>query len=139
MIDFLKKKKTIVIVDTNFLMLPGSRGIDIFSEIAKVMDEPHELCIVDKTLEELQTIILKDGKKKAGFNAKLGFILAKQKSLKTLTSSKEEYVDSAIVRIASQSPRKTIVATQDKELQGELKKLSVRIITIKQQKQLMLR
>lgn len=139
MLDFLKKKKTMVIIDTNFLMLPGSRGIDIFSEIAKLMDEPHELYVVDKTLEELQTIISKDGKKKDGFNAKLGFILAKQKSLKTLTSSKEEYVDSAIVRIVSQSPQKTIVATQDKELQGELKKLSVRIITIKQQKQLALR
>lgn len=133
------KKKTKVILDTNFLIIPGEIGVDIFSEVDKVVTEPYELCIIDKTMEELKTLIMKYGKKKEGFNAKLGLIMAKQKGLKTLPSSKEEYVDATILRIASKNPEKTIIATQDKQLQGELRKISTRIISLRQKKYLELR
>lgn len=133
------KQKTKVILDTNFLMIPGELGVDVFSEVDRVVLEPYELCIVDKTMEELETLIMRYGKKKEGFIAKLGLIMAKQKGLKTLPSSKEEYVDAAILKIASKNPQKTIIATQDKQLQGELKKISTRIITLRQKKYLELR
>lgn len=130
MLNILKPKTTIIL-DTNMLFLPAD-GIDIFTEINRIMREPHEIKIVDKTLDELQKIIAKDGQKKSGFNAKLGYIMAKQKNLKTLSSSKDEYVDEAIVRIASKNAKKTIVATQDKELQNALKDNNVRIIIRRQ-------
>lgn len=133
------KKKTKVILDTNFLIIPGEMGVDVFSEVNRVVSEPHELCIIDKTMDELETLIIRYGKKKEAFNAKLGFIMAKQKGLKTLPSSKDEYVDAAILKIATKNPERTIVATQDKQLQGELKKISTRIITLRQKKFLELR
>lgn len=133
----LFRKKTKVILDTNFLLIPGEFGVDVFSEVGRVLDEPYEICVMNNTLEELQALISKSNKQES-FNAKLGFIMAKQKSLKTLRGSSEGYADKAILEKASESPEKTVVATQDKALREKLKKLGVRTIILKQKKYLAL-
>ncbi|MFA6073715.1 MAG: PIN domain-containing protein [Candidatus Woesearchaeota archaeon] len=130
--------KTKVILDTNFILIPGTRGVDILSEIERIMSEPYEICVLDKSIEELEKIVQKSGKKKEGFSAKLGLILLKQKNLKTLTSSSEEYADKAILAFAAKNPEKTIVATQDKGLKDKLKDISVRVIQLRQEKYLVL-
>jgi rRNA-processing protein FCF1 len=132
------KTKTTVILDTNFFLIPGEKGVDIFSEIDRLLTESFELCVMDKTVDELEKLIIRLGKKKEGFSAKLGLILLKQKNLKTLASSSEEYADKAILAFAAKNPEKTIVATQDKELKDKLKKLSVRVIGLRQEKYLIL-
>jgi len=138
MLDFLKKK-TQVILDTNFLLIPGKYGVDIFSEIHRILDEPHEIYILDKSLNELEHLITKLGKKKEGFNAKLGFIMAKQKGLKTLSSSSEHYVDDELLEQVQKNPRGIIVATEDKELKRKILAASGRIIELKQKSHLVLR
>ncbi|MCF7871453.1 hypothetical protein K9L97_00280 [Candidatus Woesearchaeota archaeon] len=135
----LLKQKTKVILDTNFLLLPGEFGVDIFTEIKRISTEPIEICILDKTMQELKLMIETKGQKKEGFNAKLGYIMTKQKNLKTLTSSKHNYADDALVEIVSKNPKKTIIATQDKELQKRIQNKKGRIITLKQNKYLQLR
>lgn len=134
----LLKKKTKVILDTNFLMIPGDKGVDIFTEIEKLIHEPYELCIIDKSVAELEVIADKNGRKKEGFSAKLGLILLKQKNLKILNSSSGEYADRAIVDYAEKNPEKVVIATQDKNLRDELKKLPVRVIQLRQEKYLVL-
>jgi len=138
MLDLLKKK-TKVILDTNFLFVPGELGVDIFSEIERLMNEPYEICVIQETVDELQNLIVKYGKKKEGFNAKLGFIMIKQKGLKTLPSSTSEYADDAILSWGRKNPKKTIVATQDKELRKKLRDDSIRVIELKQKGYLTLR
>jgi hypothetical protein len=134
----LFKKRTQVILDTNFLLIPGEKGIDIFSEIERILSEPYDLCVIDKTVDELDKIVEKSSKKNEGFNAKLGIILLKQKNLKTLKSFSEEYADRAIVEYAKKNAEKVIVATQDKELKEQLKKIPVRVIQLRQEKYLVL-
>jgi rRNA-processing protein FCF1 len=134
----LFKKKTQIILDTNFLLIPGSMGIDIFSEIERIISEPYELCVLDKTVEELDKIVQNSPKKKEGFSAKLGIILLKQKNLKTLASFSEEYADRAIIEYAAKNPEKVMVATQDKLLRENLKKINVRVIQLRQEKYLVL-
>lgn len=138
MLDILKKK-TKVILDTNFLLIPGELGVDIFSEIERIMQEPYTLYVLDKTIEELETLIAKYGKRKEGFNTKLGYIMIKQKGLKTLPSSTSEYADDAIFNLATKNPSKIIVATQDKELRKKLRGAFVRVIELKQKTHLTLR
>jgi len=138
MIPFIKKK-TKVILDTNFLTIPGEFGIDIFSEIDRILLEPYEICVLDKTIEELENLMVKLGKKKEVFNVKLGFIMIKQKGLKTLHSSSTEYTDNAILEMASKNPGGIIVATQDKELREALRKQKIRVVELKQKKYLSLR
>ena len=132
----LFNKKTKVILDTNFLFIPGDAGVDIFTEIQRIMLESYELCVMESTINELENIISNTGKQKQGLNAKLGLILIKQKNLKTLASSSNHYADQSILDYAAKNPEKTIVATQDKDLKQKLKKIPVRIITLRQKKYL---
>ena len=126
-------KKKLVILDTNFLLIPGELGIDIFSEIDRIIEEPYKLCVLSSTIEELNKIMIKKGKKKEGFSAKLGYIMIKQKGLKVITTN-NTYADKDILELAK--TKDILVATQDKELKLELKKLNKSIIVLKQKKYL---
>ena len=137
------KKKTKVIIDTNFLMLPGGQGIDIFTEIPRLINDSIQMCVVESTLWELQRII--DGTAKSRtkknkikgsdkFNAKLGFILAKQKDLKVLKNSNiTNYADEAILEFVNKN---VIVATLDKQLQKKVLAKEGKIILVRQGKKL---
>ena len=104
-----------VILDTNFLMLPGSRGLDVFSEIERVADFKVKFCVIDKTLNELWK--LSEGNSKNALNARMGIIMLQNKGLKKLGSKNSETVDDAIVR---HSKSVEAVATQDKELKNRI-------------------
>lgn len=133
------KKKTKVILDTNFLFIPGEFGVDIFSEISRIMNEPYEVCILQKSIDELEVLIQKLGKKKEALNAKLGYIMAKQKGLKTLRGSSEAYADDELLELVKENPKGVIVATQDAELKKKIIEASGRIIELKQKSHLVLR
>ena len=45
-----------IILDTNFLLIPPTLKIDIFSEIEKIMGEPYRLYILDMSIDELNNI-----------------------------------------------------------------------------------
>ncbi|MBU1201903.1 MAG: hypothetical protein KJ583_00885 [Nanoarchaeota archaeon] len=131
--DLFKRK---VILDTNFLLIPGQFKVNVFAEIERVMDVPYHLCIIDKTVDELKKVIV-FGNTKDRQAAKLGLALVndllKQKSLKRITSSSSESVDDAIVYNSS---KKVYVATVDKELKRRVKEKGGSIITLKQKKYL---
>ena len=115
-------RKTKVILDTNILMLPG-KGIDIFAGIEQALSEPYELCTYEGVLSEL--LKLAENKSKDAFNAKLGYIMAKQKALKILSSSSKEHIDDVIVE---KNGPKDIVVTQDADLIRRLSEKGIRIL-----------
>ena len=123
-------KKTILL-DTNFLLIPGEYGVDIFSEIEKIADFPYQLAIVDGTVDELDSIIANQ-RGKYSRAAQLGKDLIKTKNLNMVRSTSEKTVDDIIVDLAK-NDENLIVATQDKELK---KCLSNRLIILKQGKYL---
>jgi rRNA-processing protein FCF1 len=126
----MKKK---VILDTNFLLIPGQFMVDIFTELEKIMQEPFVLCVIDKSLKELNQVVV-TGKQKDRFAAKLALALIIQKNLKTLHSFvTKKSVDDIIV---SKADKDTYVATQDKALRERLKEKGVKIIGLRQQKYL---
>jgi rRNA-processing protein FCF1 len=125
----LLSKKTQVIIDTNFLLLPGSKGIDVIREIGELLSEPHTLCVVKATEFELKQLIENAPSKKDRFNAKLGLIMIKQQGLKVIPRSLGDgYADQMILNHAKKG---TIVATLDKGLRKEVLDMDGRIITIK--------
>lgn len=126
----MKKK---VILDTNFLLIPGQFMVDIFTELERIMQEPFELCVIDKSLKELNQVAV-TGKQKDKFAAKLALALIIQKNLKTLHSFvTKKSVDDIIV---SKADKDTYVATQDKALRQRLKEKGAKIIGLRQQKYL---
>lgn len=117
------KPRTIVL-DTNFLLIPELYRVDIFQHIQELMNEPYELYIMDKTLDELQKIV-ETAKTKDKEAAKLAFALIKQKDLKTLPCSST--VDECIL-----NGPVDYAATQDRDLKRKLKAKGVKIITLRQ-------
>lgn len=122
-----------VILDTNFLMAVSQFKVDIFSEIERISDFKYELCIIDKTVDELESIIENQkGKNKAA--AKLALSIIKTKKLKKIKTP-EGTVDDLIIKISNKD---TIVATQDMELKRKLREKRVPMIVLRQKKYLIL-
>ncbi|HLD05312.1 MAG TPA: hypothetical protein VJG90_06350 [Candidatus Nanoarchaeia archaeon] len=117
------KAKTVVL-DTNFLLIPELYRVDIFAGIQELMNEPYELCIMDKTIDELNKIV-QTAKTKDKEAAKLALQLIKQKDLKRLPCS--DTVDECIL-----NGPVDYAATQDRDLKRALKAKGVKIITLRQ-------
>jgi hypothetical protein len=124
-------KKTIIL-DTNFLMIPSQFGLDIFLELSKIVDFSYTLCIIDKTIDELEKIKQEGGKKDRS-SAKVGLELIERYRIQKLESG-EMSVDDAIVRISKSDEH--IVCTIDKELQARLKEKKVQIVVIRKKQHL---
>ena len=119
-----------IILDTNFLLIPYQSNVDIFTEIRRICHFKYELCILDRTIGELNNII-KNQKGKDKKAAELALQLIKSKHLKTLASHQDADVDTILASLAEKG---SIIATQDKELK---KRVKARII-LKQRKYLAL-
>ena len=127
-------------LDTNFLMLPYSRRIDIFSEIERIVRVPHRLVLVPGTIQELEKLA-KEEKGAHRRAAKMALAIAKAKNLPVLDSkqkdlymannSKDVIVDDIILGLASKD---VIVATQDKELKKAVMGKGAGIIFAKKSK-----
>jgi rRNA-processing protein FCF1 len=122
-----------IIIDTNFLMAVSQFKVDIFSEIRRIAEFKYELCIIDKTVDELESIIEKQsGKQKRA--AKLALSIIKLKKIKKI-KTKEGNVDELIVK---NSDKNTIVATQDMKLKKILKEREIPLIVLRQKKYLVI-
>ena len=130
----MSENKVHVILDTNFLLIPGQYKVDIFHSLEFLMTKPFEFCIFDATIDELMKIASKNVKDKN--NAKIALQLIKQKNLKSLHNSfigEDSYIDKIILNNAQDSD---IICTQDKDLKRLIKKKSkkIRIITLMDKK-----
>jgi rRNA-processing protein FCF1 len=119
-----------IILDTNFLLIPAQFRVDIFREIERICDFPYQIQILDKTIDELNNIILKQkGKHKSAAKLALSIVKAKDLKMKTINSSKP--VDEILVELSNKG---YIIATSDKEV----KQRARRYITLKQKKYLII-
>ncbi len=119
-----------IILDTNFLMIPFTQKVDIFSEFDRVCQFPFELFIVSKTMDEFENIMIgQSGKDKLA--AKLAKSLIEAKKIKIIDVSKG-HVDDLILEVAKE--KGYFVATQDKNLKKRLKESDVPIIFLRQKK-----
>jgi uncharacterized protein len=124
-----------IILDTNFLLIPGTFKLDIFEEIKKIASFNYTLFIVDKTVDELNSIINeKNTKSKDKMNAKIALQLITNKKIQKI-HSKDHYVDNIILKKADKD---TIVATSDRDLKRRLRKKGIRIINLRKKQYLTL-
>ncbi|AJF61770.1 TPA: hypothetical protein HA239_01705 [Candidatus Woesearchaeota archaeon] len=119
-----------IILDTNFVFLPFTLKIDIFSEIDRIMHEPYNLFVMEDTIDELDRI-MQEQKGRDRETAKMALQLlekkgvGKQKSLYMTGNSKKPIVDDIILALADKNH---IVATQDRELRKKLTEKGIRTI-----------
>ena len=127
---------TKIVLDTNFLLIPGQFGVDIFSEIRRITDFRYQLVIVEKSLEELKKL-LKQGKRADKTAANLAISLLKTQNIKILRlhSQKKASADDDIAALAGND---VLVATQDRILQMRVRKKGAKIISLRQKSHLII-
>jgi len=127
--------RTQIILDTNFLLIPGQFKVDIFSEIDRICSFSYELVIVPETITELNEIInSKYSNNKDKKAAKLALLMIKKFKVKTLADRKVfKRADEAILQIAAKN---SVVATQDRELKKKLQEKAANLIVLRQKQYL---
>ena len=108
--------KTIVL-DTDIVLEAAKNRIDIKVELDRIIDYNYEICVLDKTLEELK------GKKFE--KLALGLI----QGFRVIKTSMDKPVDELLLELND-----VIIATQDRELKEKLKNRNIAVITIRQKK-----
>ena len=106
-----------VVLDTDFILEALKNRIDVKVELARIIDYNYEICVLDRTIDELK------GKK--GEKLALTFI----ESFKVIGTTRDRSVDELLLDLDD-----IVVATQDKELKEKLKNRNIAIITIRQKK-----
>lgn len=108
--------------------------MDIFSEIKRIADFNYELCIIDKTIDELKGIIKDKGQKaKNKFAAKIALQLIRLKKVKNIKTKDNKTVDDLILDIVNKN---YIVATSDKVLKQKLRQKKITLIILKNKRYL---
>ena len=118
-----------ILLDTNFLLIPPTLHVDIFSEIERICDFSYELCVLDRSMEELENIAER-GKTKEAKAASIALQLARHKHLKVLKTETHKNADTLIVETANSAD--FLVATQDMALKRKLKQNKVPLIYLRQ-------
>lgn len=117
----------IILLDTNFLLIPFQFKVDIFSEIARICDFSYNLAIIDRTMEELESI-KKNQKGKDKLAADFAIKLLKKKDLKIIRTNSKKPVDDLIAEFAVKG---AIVATQDSLLRKTIKNNMGKVIFLR--------
>lgn len=102
-----------IVLDTNFLMVPGLFRVDIQSEIRRLVDVDYKLVVPDKVLLELKTISKKGdlSSKKA---ARIGLELSRGMEVVKMPG---HITDDALYEFSKEG---WIVCTNDKELKKRI-------------------
>lgn len=120
-----------IIIDTNMLMAAAQFRVDIFRELERICLFNYKLCIIDKTISELNSI-RENQKGKHKEAAKLALAILKNGKINKIASDTDDNVDNIIMKIADKEDY--IVATLDANLKKRLKAKGVPIITLRQKK-----
>ena len=107
-----------IILDTNILMAILQFKIDIFTELQRICDFPYQITVLDRTIQELESIKThQKGKDKLA--ASIALQLIKKKNLHITTTTEKKPVDDILADFSHQG---SIVVTQDMALKKKLKK-----------------
>lgn len=128
-----KKDKVKVIFDSNFLFIPSQFQLDIFEELADLLNQRFDPILLSPTQKELQKLA-EDSPPKKRQQASLALKLAEKCRVVHVKKGIEETHDDVIVRVAAEW--KCPVATNDRELRKRLRNLEVPVIFLRQRHRL---
>ena len=119
-----------IIIDTNFWLIPYQLKVDIFFELDRIIDDQYQVCVIDKTINELNALLLKEtGKTKQAIKFALSLI-KKKKPIIIETEKNKKDVDSEIISLAKKEDY--IVMTQDGLLKEQIRALNRKLIVLRQ-------
>lgn len=128
-----KEEKLKVILDANFFFVPSQFNLDIFEELANLLNQRFEPVLLSSTQEELQGLVASSSPL-IQKQALLGLRLAEKCSFVSVEKDSGETYDDVIVRVSAEwrSP----VGTNDRELRKRLRQNGVAVIFLRQKQRL---
>jgi len=122
-----------VILDSNFLFIPTKFQIDVFEDLAKLLNQRFEPVLLSSIYQELKTMAEK-GAPSRRRQASLALKLAEKCKKIDVEKHLEETNDDVILRIATlwKSP----VATNDRELRRKLRARAIPVIYLRSKNRL---
>ena len=130
-----KEPKIKVVLDANFLFVPAQFNLDIFEELANLLNQRFEPVLLSSTQKELQGLA-ESNSQKIRKQAELGLKLAEKCRFVSVEKRPMETYDDVIVRVAAEW--KSPVATNDRELRKRLRSLGVPVVFLRQKRRLAL-
>jgi rRNA-processing protein FCF1 len=142
------KDFAIVLLDTNFLLIPAELRVDVFSELKRIILENYRVFVLDKSIEELDNII-KNGKGMEKSYARIAKEILKRKKIPILKTGAKttnflnthkipltevhKSVDDLIFEfvLKARDKKRVYVATQDNQLKKRLRNAGCRIIFLR--------
>jgi rRNA-processing protein FCF1 len=112
-----------IIFDTNFLVYSIKYRIDFESELKRICDFNFDMCLIDKTIDELKKLKVPE--------AKIALALIDRFKIIDTKDSKLKRVDDILVDLTSKG---CIIATQDIELKKRIRLITKKIIILRQNK-----
>ncbi len=122
-----------VVLDANFFFVPSQFNLDIFEELANLLNQRFEPILLSSTQKELQGLAESSSPKKRK-QAQLALRLAEKCRFVSVGKRSMETYDDVIVRVAAMW--KSPVATNDSELKRKLRKNGVPVIFLRQKHRL---
>ena len=130
------RKVWLVIPDTNFLFIPGQFGVDIISELSRILDVKYQIAIPNVVIDEINTII-REGKVKGRD------LLAARIALKIAERFPKNYIGEFLSKSTDEllyeyaiTHDNVIICTNDRTLRKRLREAGVPVIFLRQKKKL---
>ena len=129
-------KTHLFLLDTNFLLIPAQFGIDIFTEIDRIVSMKFELVIFQGIIDELKELAKESMKKQK--ETQIALELAKRCKLIELNNYNivTQEVDEIIFQLAVEND--WIVATNDRQLRKRLRDHKISVITLRKKNYLVI-
>jgi rRNA-processing protein FCF1 len=128
-----KEEKLKIILDANFLFVPSQFRLDIFEELANLLNQRFEPILLSSTQKELQGLA-QSNSPKVQKQALLALRLAEKCHFVSIEKHSAETYDDVIVRVATDW--NCPVGTNDRELRKRLRQNGVTVIFLRQQRRL---
>lgn len=128
-----RETATKVILDSSFLFVPTQFHVDIFDELAKLLDRRFTPIILPPTLDELRRLAEEGGPKRRK-QATLALQFARRCRRVEVVKANRELHDDVLVRVASETGG--YVATNDRALRRRLRDVGIPVIYLRQRSRL---
>lgn len=128
----MEKNEWVVIPDTNFLLVPGQFGVDIISELNRILDVRFRILVPNVVLQELE-VIERKARGKDLVAIRMAKKLAERFETVEIGHFGERPIDDQIFDFATRNER-VIVCTNDKGLKKRLRERGVPVVYLRSKK-----
>jgi rRNA-processing protein FCF1 len=122
-----------VVLDANFFFVSSQFNVDVFEELANLLNRRFEAVLLSSTQKELQGLAESSSPKQRK-QAQLALRLAEKCNVVSVEKGLMDTYDDVIVRVAAEW--KSPVATNDRELRKRLRKVGVPVVFLRQKRRL---